>query len=276
MQDFKAALDKQFRYFSIMLAPQFANDTVFPIRIKNALNLRKLILDDTVTLQQIALAINSDPILATTILGLANSAMYGRRVTSVQEAIRVIGLSDLYFQVFAIIQQQLIVGIPPFYQKLLEQLWMYSTDIASIAYAYGKLTSNKHHANRLVLLGMMLHLHVMLIIYKSSKANLMVTQSVFTEYCQLIVSLGKRHQRDALKAYGVDDDLQQHLTTAYTPLQPNVPFTPDDLLSISTQSVSIPESVQLLVPKVYYYFKIDPKVQTEANKIVQILRTSAS
>ena len=229
----------------------FKGDIMFAANINVTVKLRDILLDPRKSLSDIACFINSDPVLASRVIALANSAAYGTvKKVSVREAVSVIGSSALNFLAFSIIQKQMVKAVSGRGKVILERLWAYSLEVACTACAYSKVRSPKTSVpDTAMFLGMLLHLDIMFIVYSASRFD-----QVFDDLESLAVTVRKisgRIHKKLMDMYHVPPAITDQIKTAYVPFNFDIaPTTDAEILAFAAQSVVPHDVIKALIPKV--------------------------
>lgn len=112
----------------------------FPTSMEISFRIKQLADDPSSSIDDIVAAIRAEPVLSAKVVRMANAVMlnpYGAHITSINNAVRRIGLAALRCLAFAVSAEQLIQDnrSPPL-RKLANDLWWHSADIASWSYAF--------------------------------------------------------------------------------------------------------------------------------------------
>ncbi|AUL99764.1 histidine kinase [Rhodocyclaceae bacterium] len=114
----------------------------FPTALDVSLRIKRLADNPESTMEEIAAAVRAEPVLSAKAVRMANAVLlnpYGRPVTSVNEAVKRIGLSALRCLAFAVAAEQLAQDHRSRQMRLVASgLWMHSVDVAAWSYALAR------------------------------------------------------------------------------------------------------------------------------------------
>ncbi len=115
----------------------------FPTSTQAALNVIDAINDPNCAIASAARLVQLEPMLAAKAVAMSNSVAYncsGRTITSVQEAIQLIGLQVLKMLAVNVAMGRMSANIGPAQRPVAAQLWDHSMQVGAIAYALSRQT----------------------------------------------------------------------------------------------------------------------------------------
>ncbi|MGL1833100.1 HDOD domain-containing protein [Rhodocyclaceae bacterium SMB388] len=116
----------------------------FPTALDVSMRIRRLADDPDSSLDDIAKVVKAEPVLSAKAVRLANAVMmnpYGRKITSVGDAVQRIGLASLRCLAFAVSAEQLAQDHrSPNMRLVASGLWMHSIDVACWAHTIARET----------------------------------------------------------------------------------------------------------------------------------------
>jgi HD-like signal output (HDOD) protein len=114
----------------------------FPTAFDVSMRIKRMADDPNATLEQIARAVQAEPVLSAKVVRLANSVAvnpYGTPITSVADAVRRIGLATLRCLAFAVSAEQLARDHRSRAMRLVASgLWVHSVDVACWAHSLSR------------------------------------------------------------------------------------------------------------------------------------------
>lgn len=130
------------------LATQAARgETVFATHAEMALRVRRVLDDPDCSLEQLARLVRAEPLLAASVVAMANSAAYnrsGRVVTDVRQAVSAIGLKALSGLTMALIVRQMDeTSKLPAHRALGARLWEHTAHVASLAHVLARRVTHQ-------------------------------------------------------------------------------------------------------------------------------------
>lgn len=144
---------------------------VFPTALEVSLRIKRLVDDPDSTLEQIANAVQAEPVLAAKTIKLANSTLLnpaGQRVGSLTEAVRRVGLSTLRSLAFTVAAEQLAQDKrSPTLRTLGNGLWMNTVEVASWSHAIARQL-HIVPPDRALLAGMMINIGQFLMLARAT------------------------------------------------------------------------------------------------------------
>ncbi|MDR2015838.1 MAG: HDOD domain-containing protein [Azoarcus sp.] len=137
MQDFEA----QTRALAAQIEQELEEGHLnFPTSMEISLRIKQLADDPNSSVDDIVAVVCAEPVLSAKVIRMANTMLlnpYGARITSVNNAVKRIGLAALRCLAFAVAAEQLSQDRrPPHLRKIATDLWRHLADIASWAYAF--------------------------------------------------------------------------------------------------------------------------------------------
>lgn len=139
MQEF----ERQAQAFALQIEDELQEGRLnFPTALDVSLRIKRLADNPESTMEEIAAAVRAEPVLSAKAVRMANAVLlnpYGRPVTSVNEAVKRIGLSALRCLAFAVAAEQLAQDHRSRQMRLVASgLWMHSVDVAAWSYALAR------------------------------------------------------------------------------------------------------------------------------------------
>jgi HD-like signal output (HDOD) protein len=180
----------------------------FPTAMEISLRIKQLADDPNSSIDDIVAVVRTEPVLSAKVIRMANAMLlnpYGAHITSVNNAVKRIGLAALRCLAFAVAAEQLTQDHrSPHLRKLAVDLWRHSADVASWAYAFAHhlRTTNPDTA---LLAGMMVDIgQFFLLARAASYPALEKNIDRFTEF----MSVWKTPiSRSVLEAFELPDDI---------------------------------------------------------------------
>ena len=112
----------------------------FPTSMEISLRIKQLADDPSSSIDEIITAVRAEPVLSAKVIRMSNAILlnpYGDNITSVNKAVKRIGLAALRCLAFAVAAEQLTQDHrSPRLRSLAADLWRHSADAASWAYAF--------------------------------------------------------------------------------------------------------------------------------------------
>ena len=112
----------------------------FPTSMEISLRIKQLADNPNSSVDDIVAVVRAEPVLSAKVLRMANAMLlnpYGAHITSINHAVKRIGLAALRCLAFAVAAEQIVQDRrSPQLHKLADGLWRHSADIASWAYAF--------------------------------------------------------------------------------------------------------------------------------------------
>jgi len=139
MQEF----EQQAQAFALQIEDELQEGRLnFPTALDVSLRIKRLADNPESTMEEIAAAVRAEPVLSAKAVRMANAVLlnpYGKPVTSVNEAVKRIGLSALRCLAFAVAAEQLAQDHRSRQMRLVASgLWMHSVDVAAWSYALAR------------------------------------------------------------------------------------------------------------------------------------------
>ncbi|AVZ78967.1 histidine kinase [Zoogloeaceae bacteirum Par-f-2] len=139
MQEF----EQQAQAFALQIEEELQEGRLnFPTALDVSLRIKRLADNPESTMEEIAAAVRAEPVLSAKAVRMANAVLlnpYGKPVTSVNEAVKRIGLSALRCLAFAVAAEQLAQDHRSRQMRLVASgLWMHSVDVAAWSYALAR------------------------------------------------------------------------------------------------------------------------------------------
>jgi putative nucleotidyltransferase with HDIG domain len=138
----QAAGQRAFRFLQEIAAGLSGNGITFPTFIDATVKVRKALNDPNVDAARIADVVSGEPVLATKLVRLANSAALnpsGRQVADVRTAVMRVGFNAVRSTAAAVAVQQVRASkdLAPFANEA-ERAWRHTLDVAAIAYVLAR------------------------------------------------------------------------------------------------------------------------------------------
>ncbi|MCL1824885.1 MAG: HDOD domain-containing protein [Betaproteobacteria bacterium] len=137
MQDFEAQTRTLAAQIELELEEGHLN---FPTAMEISLRIKQLADDPNSSIDDIVAVVRTEPVLSAKVIRMANAMLlnpYGARITSVNNAVKRIGLAALRCLAFAVSAEQLTQDHrSPHFRALATGLWQHSADVASWAYVF--------------------------------------------------------------------------------------------------------------------------------------------
>jgi len=138
-QDSTATVRPSFRIVQDLAADLSSGNVSFPTLIDATLKIQRVLNDPGITADRVARTVSSEPLLATKLIHLANSAALGPRggkpIADVKGAVLRVGHAGVQAMATSVGMSQLVVAkeMRPFL-KTAEAVWAHSLDVAAIAF----------------------------------------------------------------------------------------------------------------------------------------------
>jgi putative nucleotidyltransferase with HDIG domain len=138
----QAAGQRAFRFLQEIAGDLSGNGVTFPTFIDATLKVRKALADPNCDVGRLAQVVSGEPVLATKLVRLANSAALnpgGRQVADVRTAVMRVGFNAVRSTAAAVAVQQVRASkdLAPFAVEA-ERAWRHSLDVAAIAYVLAR------------------------------------------------------------------------------------------------------------------------------------------
>ncbi|MCL2162590.1 MAG: HDOD domain-containing protein [Betaproteobacteria bacterium] len=209
MQDFEA----QIRALAAQIEQELEKGHLnFPTSMEISLRIKQLADDPNSSTEEIVAAVRAEPVLSAKVIRMANAILlnpYGARITSVNNAVRRIGLAALRCLAFAVAAEQLTQDhrSPPL-RALAVDLWTHSADIASWAYAFA------HHLRTVnpdtaMLTGMMVNIGQFLLLARA--ADYPALEDNMDRFSEFMSVWKTPVSRSVLEAFELPDDIIEAL-----------------------------------------------------------------
>lgn len=205
MQDF----DAQTRAFASQIEMELeAGHLNFPTSMEISLRIKQLADDPDSSIDDIVAVVRTEPVLSAKVLRMANAMLlnpYGAHITSVNNAVKRIGLAALRCLAFAVAAEQLVQDRrSPQLRQIATQLWRHSADIASWAYAFA------HHLRAVspdtaMLTGMMVDIGQFFLLARLS--NYPILERRLDRFAEFISVWNVPISRSVLEAFELPDEI---------------------------------------------------------------------
>jgi putative nucleotidyltransferase with HDIG domain len=154
------------------IASELTGDVTFPTSFDTAIRLREHLSDEDWSLDEVAVALNAEPLVASRLVGMANSAAYhtgGDEITDVRRAVMRLGMNLVRFTALTVATQQISGAISePAFKAFSEKLWKHSLRTASSAYVISKHFSS-YDPDEALLAGMVHDIGAFYMLYRASQ-----------------------------------------------------------------------------------------------------------
>jgi HD-like signal output (HDOD) protein len=146
-------------------------DAVVPRLPDAAMALLKELSDPNISAQTIMAQINRDPVLASEVLTMSNSALFrgaqAEKIVNLEKAVVLLGLNNLKMIVSSALMQRLMVIAPVYFRMFGQHLWQHSLDCAhackALSNMYGQSDPNNaylvglmHDIGKLAIFGLLI------------------------------------------------------------------------------------------------------------------------
>lgn len=118
----------------------------FPTSAQAALHVVDAINDPNCTIGSAARLVQLEPMLASKAVAMSNTVAYsrhGRTVTSVQDALQMIGLQTLKMLAVGVVMRQMSAGTAPAQRPIASQLWDHSMHVGALAFVIARRLSKQ-------------------------------------------------------------------------------------------------------------------------------------
>ncbi len=168
MHDF----DAQAQAFSAQIEAELEEGRLnFPTALDVSLRIKEVADNPGSTLDEIAAVVRAEPVLSAKAVRMANAVQlnpYGNQITTVNEAVKRIGLAALRCLAFAVAAEQLSQDHRSKGMRLIASgLWMHSVDVASWSYAFARHL-RKVNPDTAMLAGMMVDIGQFFLLARAS------------------------------------------------------------------------------------------------------------
>ncbi|MDR0716022.1 MAG: HDOD domain-containing protein [Azoarcus sp.] len=205
MQDFEA----QTRAFAGQIETELeAGHLNFPTSMDISLRIKDLADDPDSSIDDIVAVVRAEPVLSAKAIRMANAMLlnpYGAHITSLNQAVRRIGLAALRCLAFAVAAEQLTQDhrSPPL-RQMASQLWRHSIDIASWSYAFA------HHLRTVnpdtaMLAGLMVDIGQFFLLSRVSAYPAL--ENNLTRFAEFVSVWHEPISRSVLEAFELPDDI---------------------------------------------------------------------
>lgn len=154
------------------IASELTGDVTFPTSFDTAIRLREKLSDEDWSLDEVAVALNAEPLVASRLVGMANSAAYttgGDEITDVRRAVMRLGMNLVRFTALTVATQQISSAISETaFKEFSEKLWRHSLRTASSAYVICKHLSS-YDPEEALLAGMVHDIGAFYMLYRASQ-----------------------------------------------------------------------------------------------------------
>jgi HD-like signal output (HDOD) protein len=205
MQDFEA----QTRALAAQIEQELEKGHLnFPTSMEVSLRIKRLADDPNSSIDDIVAVVRTEPVLSAKVVRMANAALlnpYGAHITSVNHAVKRIGLAALRCLAFAVAAEQLAQDHRSArLRALATDLWRHSADTASWAYAFASYlrTVNPDTA---MFAGMMVDIGQFFLLARA--ANYPALESNIDRFSEFMIVWKNPISRAVLEAFELPDDI---------------------------------------------------------------------
>jgi len=209
MQDFEA----QIRALAAQIEQELEEGHLnFPTSMEISLRIKQLADNPNSSINEIVAAVRAEPVLSAKVVRMANAILlnpYGAHITSVNNAVKRIGLAALRCLAFAVAAEQLTQDHrSPLLRALAVDLWRHSADAASWAYAFAHhlRTANPDTA---MLVGMMVNIGQFFLLARA--ANYPALESNIGRFSEFMDIWKTPVSRSVLDVFELPDDIVEAL-----------------------------------------------------------------
>ena len=154
------------------IASELTADVTFPTSFDTAIRLREKLNNEDWTLDEVAVVLNAEPLVASRLVGMANSAAYttgGDEITDVRRAVMRLGMNLVRFTALTVATRQISSAVSETaFKKFAEKLWRHSLRTASAAYVICKHLSS-YDPEEALLAGMVHDIGAFYMLYRASQ-----------------------------------------------------------------------------------------------------------
>ncbi|NMG65383.1 HDOD domain-containing protein [Azoarcus indigens] len=205
MQDF----DSQAKAFSDQIEEELQEGRLnFPTSLDVSLRIKRLADNPGASLDDIAALVRAEPVLSAKTVRMANAVLlnpYSAQITSVNDAVKRIGLASLRCLAFAVAAEQLAQDHRSKNMRLIASgLWMHSVDVASWSYAFARhlRTMNPDTA---LLAGMMVDLGQFFLLSRASAYPAL--EENMNRFAEFVALWNEPVGRAVLEAFELPEDI---------------------------------------------------------------------
>lgn len=154
------------------IASELTGDVTFPTSFDTAIHLREKLSNEDWSLEEVAVALNAEPLVASRLVGMANSAAYntgGDEITDVKRAVMRLGMNLVRFTALTVATQQISGAVSETaFKAFSEKLWRHSLRTASAAYVICKHFAS-YEPDEALLAGMVHDIGAFYMLYRASQ-----------------------------------------------------------------------------------------------------------
>ncbi|MDR1854174.1 MAG: HDOD domain-containing protein, partial [Azoarcus sp.] len=205
MQEFEA----QTRAFASQIQAELDSGHLnFPTSMDISLRIKQLADDPDSSIDDIVAVVRGEPVLSAKVIRMANAMLlnpYGAHITSVNSAVKRIGLAALRCLAFAVAAEQLTQDHrSPALRKIATRLWQHSADVASWAYAFAHhlRTANPDAA---MLAGMMVDIGEFFLLSRVNKFPAL--EADIDRFAEFVENWQAPVSRSVLEAFELPEDI---------------------------------------------------------------------
>jgi HD-like signal output (HDOD) protein len=212
MQDFEA----QTRDFAAQIETELDTGNLnFPTSMDISLRIKQLADDPDSSIDDIVTVVRAEPVLSAKVIRMANAMLlnpYGAHITSINNAVRRIGLAALRCLAFAVAAEQLIQDHrSPQLRGIASQLWRHSADVASWAYAFAH-SLRATNPDTAMLAGMMVDIGQFFLLARVN--NYPALESDLERFAEFVSIWHDPISRSVLEAFELPEDIIDALDDA--------------------------------------------------------------
>jgi HD-like signal output (HDOD) protein len=242
MQDFEAQTRALAAQIELELEEGHLN---FPTSMEISLRIKQLADDPDSSVEDIVAVVCTEPVLSAKVIRMANAMLlnpYGARITSVNNAVKRIGLAALRCLAFAVAAEQLAQDHrPPHLRKIATELWRHSADVASWAYTFA------HHLRAVnpdtaMLTGMMVDVGQFFLLARV--ANYPTLESNIDRFFEFMTVWKDPISRSVLEAFELPNDIIDALDSETFCEDGWPPQTLRDIVQAAILASNIPNPIE--------------------------------
>ncbi|MDR2207551.1 MAG: HDOD domain-containing protein [Azoarcus sp.] len=217
----------------------------FPTSMEISLRIKQLADNPNSSVDDIVAVVCTEPVLSAKVIRMSNAILlnpYGVRITSVNNAVKRIGLAALRCLAFAVAAEQLAQDHRSAYlRKIAFDLWRRSADIASWAYAFA------HHLRAVnpdtaMLTGMMVDIGQFFLLARV--ANYPILENNIDRFFEFMTMWRDPISRSVLETFELPSDIIDALDSE-TPCEDDwPPQTLHDIVQTAILATNVPDPIQ--------------------------------
>lgn len=248
MQDFEAQTRALAAQIELELEEGHLN---FPTSMEISLRVKQLADDPSSTIDDIVAIVRAEPVLSAKVIRMANSVLlnpYDTHITSINNAVKRIGLSALRCLAFAVAAEQIVQDHrAPHLRKLATDLWRHSVDVAawSYAFAYHLRTVNPDTA---MLTGMMVDIGQFFLLARAATYPALANN--INRFSEFMTVWKNPISRSVLEVFELPDDIVDALDDDTLRNDNWPPETLQDIVRVAILASDMPNPFERVKPSV--------------------------